>query len=228
MKPLAMGAIALLSMAQAASAAPYNWTGFYAGFNLGVDGGSSTFTDLPSGDGLPWLITGDTFTAKRTGASIGIEAGYNRQISHLVLGIEGDVGYLGGNGRGESQSISPTGAGIFGYIQSGGYVSLRARAGIAMDRVLLFATAGGIVANHRSYMQDVDFNGLTKETGPVGGWIVGGGLEYAVSSRWTAKLDALTYRLATKTVTGADTFAGPTYSVTSKGTIVQLGFDYKF
>ena len=228
MKRFALGAIALLSMAGAASAAAYSWTGFYAGFNLGLDGGSSKFTDLPSGDGLPWLITGDTFTAHRTGPTLGVQAGYNWQVSHLVVGIEADAGYLGGSGRGESQSISPPGDGIFGYIQDGGYASVRARAGIAMDRLLVFATAGGIVANHRAYMQDVDFNGLTRETGPELGWIAGGGFEYALSGGWTAKVDALYYRLPTKTVTGADSFDGPTYRVASNGEILQLGLNYRF
>lgn len=208
--------------------AAYTWTGFYAGFTVGGDGGSSTFTDLPSGNTLPWLITGDTFTARRVGPNIGLEAGYNAQISAIVLGIEGDIGYLGGHGRGESQSISPPGNGIYGYIQSGGYASLRARAGIAMHRVLLFATAGGILADHGAYMDDAPDSGLTGETGFVGGWIVGGGLEYALSDHWAAKFDALYYSLADKIVRGADPVAGPSYNVASNGTIVRLGFNYRF
>jgi outer membrane immunogenic protein len=220
--------LAVAGTATSASAAPFDWSGFYAGFNLGVDVGSSSFTDQPAGNGLPWLITGDQFTAYRIGPTLSVEAGYNLQISNFVVGIEGEVGYLGGSGRGESQSVLPPGNGIYGYILPGPFASVRLRAGVAADGLLVFATAGGIIADHRAYMQDAAFGGLTSETGLVGGVIAGGGVEYALAADWTVKVEGLYYQLADKVVTGSDPFAGPAYNVASKGGLVRIGFNRKF
>jgi len=229
MKHLIVAALVISATTQAASAASYDWTGFYAGFNLGVDPASSTFTDRVAGDGLAWLIEGDTFTATRVGPTVGLQAGYNIQRSNLVVGVEGDVGYLGGTGRGESQSRlpAPDGTGIYGYIQDGPYASLRARAGIAADRVLVFATVGGIVATHRAYMHDSVVGPMTSESGLALGWTAGGGIEYALADSWTVKLDALYYSLPDQTVRGSDPATAPLYKIASNGGLVRLGFNHK-
>jgi len=202
---------------------PFTWTGFYAGANIGADFSTSKFTDMPAGNGLPWNAIGDTFSPDRTGFTGGIQAGYNWQMSHFVLGAEADFGYLGGTGT-ASSNLTPL---TVGHIGTGYYGTLRARAGFAVDRLLIFATAGGIVADQAAYMSDTGLT-ATSKTGAQGGWTAGGGVEYAFTDNWTVKLDALYYDLGSKTVNDGNAVSGPTFRIKNSGELVRLGINYKF
>jgi outer membrane immunogenic protein len=92
----------------------YNWTGFYAGLNLGYQWGSVTNTGLsPSG------IAG------------GIQAGYNWQSGSLVFGGETDLQLSGATDN----------VGAFKF-SNPWFGTLRARGGYAISNILFYATGG--------------------------------------------------------------------------------------
>jgi outer membrane immunogenic protein len=58
--------------------------------------------------------------------------------------------------------------------------------GYAMDRVLVYATAGGAGGNVRTAL-----SGLPLQNHAEFGWTAGGGIEVALADNWTAKLEYL-------------------------------------
>jgi outer membrane immunogenic protein len=92
----------------------YNWTGFYAGLNLGYAWGSVTNTGLSPG-----------------GLAGGFQGGYNWQTGNFVFGAEADLQLSGAKDSfGGFQFSNPW----FG--------TLRGRAGYAINNILLYATGG--------------------------------------------------------------------------------------
>jgi outer membrane immunogenic protein len=248
MKKLLLAASALASLATGASAADlgvrrvevpaaivapvFNWTGFYVGVHSGFTSGSTAFTDtIRGGSGNSWNLTGDRFTATRGGIVLGGQAGYNYQINNIVLGLEGDLGYLGGSARRASALAADT----IGETRGGLYATARARLGFAADRALFFVTAGVIGVDTGARINDVG-GGSTLTTNRAGfraGWTVGAGVEYAVAQNWTIKADYLYYDLGSRLVSGqqngvagaANNYA---FDTRSNGHIVRVGVNYMF
>jgi outer membrane immunogenic protein len=239
-----VAAIALASGAQAADlgvprgavagvvmAPVFSWTGFYLGAHVGFTSGSTTFTDTGlGGSGAVWNALNDRFTANRSGIVAGGQIGYNYQINNIVLGLEADLGYLGGSGSRASALSADT----IGQVQGGIYGTFRGRAGIAVDRVLLFVTGGVIGADTGARINDtVGATLTTNRTGFRAGWTVGGGLEFAATQNWTIKADYLYYDLGRQSVSGQrNGVAGPAenyaFGTRSTGHIVRVGVNYLF
>ncbi len=92
----------------------YNWTGFYAGLNVGYDWGRASNTGLSP-----------------SGFSGGAQGGYNWQTGSIVLGGETDLQLSGAaDNSGPFKFSNPW----FG--------TLRGRAGYALNNILFYATGG--------------------------------------------------------------------------------------
>src|SRR5436190_6670234 len=77
-----------------------NWTGFYIGLNVGGQWGHSEDRDL---DGYSTFDPGNLWGYDESGIVAGGQIGYNFQWNWLVVGIEGDVGYMNLDGDGKSR-----------------------------------------------------------------------------------------------------------------------------
>src|SRR5579872_3657057 len=171
---------ALLGLAGAAAAAdlppapqpyykaPYApifvWTGFY----LGVNGGGALGTSA-------WDTAGSFNTS---GGVVGGTVGYNYQINHFVVGVEGDVDWASISGKTTSAVCPP------GCRTSDSWLStVRGRAGYAIDRFMPYVTGGAAFGNINA-----NTAGLTT-TSTNAGWTVGAGLEFAFSPNWSAKAE---------------------------------------
>ena len=176
----ALGSVALIAACGTASAADmyrkappatpiaapvsvYNWSGFYAGANLGGE----FLRDKVEVPGASRTLSPSTVFG-------GVQAGYNFQTGPWVLGVEADVGY----GRavksatvgGEAVRVEKTWSG-----------TARARAGYAADRFLVYGTGGLAWANFK--VQDAPASRNTTRAG----WTVGLGGEYAVTQNVSLK-----------------------------------------
>jgi outer membrane immunogenic protein len=143
-----------------AYAAPvFNWTGFYIGANGGY--GNCGSCDI-----------------RIDGAFVGGQIGYNWQTGPVVFGIEAD---------GEASWIGRTET-LFGLsteARNRAFGTVRGRVGYAIDRALLYATGGWAWSNNRF---SATMLGVTiSESKTHDGWVVGGGLEYALDRNWTIK-----------------------------------------
>src|SRR6266850_8552542 len=77
-----------------------NWSGFYIGLNVGGQWGHSEDRDL---DAYSTADFGNIWGYDESGVIAGGTVGYNYQWNWLVLGIEGDLGYMNIDGSGVSE-----------------------------------------------------------------------------------------------------------------------------
>jgi outer membrane immunogenic protein len=207
----------------------FTWTGFYIGGNLGAAWASRTVTDA----------FGNDFTRSSDGRFMGGgQLGYNWQTGGFVFGVEGDIDGIASNNN-TSAALLIRGAGPFVVSAGDGrwVATLAARFGWAIDHVLLYGKAGGgWIGND---------NGITVTnlgTGTVfgsaggnnsrGGWLLGGGVEWAVSNNWSIKGEYNYIGLGNRTVVVpvivgggvVDTFGSANRNVS----LVKFGFNYSF
>jgi len=154
-----------LSVAPMPYAVTSQWFGPYVGLNLGYGWGSVAQLPLsPAG-----LIGG-------------AQAGYNWQSGELVLGAETDLQLSEANETFASYQFSNP---WFG--------TLRGRAGLAFNNVLLYATAGLAYGEGQ-----IDFAGLSESHTDLG-WSAGAGIEVGFTPNWSAKAEYLYYDLGNQT-----------------------------
>lgn len=169
----------------------YNWSGPYLGVFAGGATSTMDVTDVTGYNGGGG--TGD-FSYHPTGFFGGAYAGYNWQNGHVVFGAEGELGYLGLSG---SQQYPPyvgvrTNVDSVASVDSDFYASLTGRLGYAFNNVLVYAKGGVAGLNTKVSYIDNDPAGITLVSGTsatkfLGGWTVGGGVEVAISPKWTLK-----------------------------------------
>jgi outer membrane immunogenic protein len=231
---------------------PFLFTGFYAGANVGGALGGTKFLETPSGafpsaTAVSIADVGTSSTAPR-GVIGGLEAGYNWQIGHFLLGIETDFSGWDMSSNSEQWAVGGpvpilTGAGgvytSSGTVTSNWLYTLRPRVGFVNGNMLTYLTAGLAVTNFRFSESITLGSGLTPN-GPslagsasntVAGWVAGGGVEYALSYNWFIKAEYLyasfSNQTAAQTTGGFPSLTG-TATANLNANILRGGFDYRF
>jgi outer membrane immunogenic protein len=186
----------------------YNWTGCYGG----VQAGGGTHTDTFSLD------------QNNGGGLAGGQIGCNYQIGQIVVGAEGEAAWSGVTDNGHLKLIgfSEEAASRNRWI-----ADVSARAGVALDRALVYGKAGlaegGFASN--STVQGVSAVG----SGTLSGLLLGLGLEYAFAPNWSARLeyDHIDYFGRDLTFNGV---SQPSAVVSQSATtnVVKGGIDYRF
>ena len=143
------------------AAKSFSWTGVYAGLNAGYDFGNTS----NSAKGVIGSVRG---------GSLGGTVGYNQQIQNFVIGAEGDLAAANVQGSTGSNSAKVNSIG-----------TLRARAGFAADRALVYAT-GGYAGGQTKVT-----TGAASGSKWLNGYAIGGGLEYAFTDNISAKAEYL-------------------------------------
>ncbi len=163
----------------------FTWTGFYAGLNAGYgwSTGTSRYYDPSFG-----VVGG-----RRKGGFVGgAQAGYNYQFGMFVLGAETDLQYAGVGNKGSSYGTT-----YFPGDSDGYFGTIRARAGVALDRAFVFGTGGfayGDIGGNKPYDTEL---GRHRDNSTNWGWTLGGGVEYAITDNITAKVEGLYVNLDT-------------------------------
>lgn len=196
----------------------FSWTGFYIGGNVGWAWLNNDLTVSPAFGIPPTSINvGDA-----NGFTGGLQAGYNWQFANnVVLGIEADVQWadLGSS----SVAVIPFGPFAAGLTDASldAYGTVRARLGYAFDRVLPYIT-GGLAWGRSDYgsIYGVD----TSETN--WGWTIGGGVEYAFTNNWTAKIEYQYIDLEGSSYTIPSTLGS--ISADTQLSVLKVGVNYKF
>ena len=199
-----------LSIRKAPVYAPFTWTGFYGGVNLGYGWGDPQITSVVTafvepGPGATRSAASATSNSARSALG-GFQAGYNLQTGSWVYGVETDLSVT------KLQAVGPvigTSTSAFAGIDAASlqttasptanidwFGTLRARLGFAWDRVLIYGTGGlsyGLVRLNDSAffngfagdgISSVAFNGMSTPKNSVvkGGWTAGGGIDYAYTN----------------------------------------------
>ena len=139
----------------------------------------------------------------------GLFAGYNFQTSGMfVAGVEGDFTFSGAGDKQNGVSVD-----------NNWNSTLRARAGIAIDRFLMYGTGGLAVGNI-----SVKNSGVGSDTGTHAGWTIGGGIEAAFTNNIIGRLE---YRYTDYGTNQYDTGKKNT-KVDFNSSQVMVGVGYKF
>ena len=213
--------------APAPLAIPYSWSGFYVGVNAGY--GFSDDAHRPSC--APACAPTPSLNTESDGFIGGGQVGYNQQIGRYLAGIETDIQYTG---IGRTVAGAAPGALAYSATQRLDYLgTLRARVGLVMDRVLVFAT-GGLAYGDVGLAQTTVFPGATyavASTRTEVGYAAGGGVEYGFTPNLTGKAEALYYDLGRRRLSGPATPAtglirGAAFD--TAGVVARAGLNYKF
>jgi outer membrane immunogenic protein len=202
---------------------PYIWNGAYVGLNAGVTGGA----DDISGGGSSDLSTSGGGTMTALGFTGGAVGGYDWQIGGWVLGVEGDVSYLGLNGTQDLTIANSSFVAEHDSFETSWLSTVRGRVGYAWGRWLLYMTGGVAVDDHK-YDGIIQVFGIANPSGDVikVGWSAGIGTEWMFAPGWTTKIEYLHADLGSETFS-VNTF--PQVSVTGHLTedVLRLGLNYK-
>lgn len=220
----------------------YDWTGFYVGGHVGggwSSGWNSTYNPLPD----PTTFGGAPGSFGMSGSSVlgGVQGGYNWQSRNWVFGVEGDATWTHINANASAQSLFfPSLLPIAGEFQTmsrtvNWLASARARVGYAWDRTLVYVTGGaawGDVSYSANKNVGATFTFPASFDSTKSGWVVGGGLEYAIGSNWTIRGEYLYYDLGSSSVIAPEVPAAAfsrAYSWNdTKIQSARFGVNYKF
>lgn len=206
----------------------FSWTGFYIGGNFGGAWNHQSVTDS---------LFGLNFSnASNDGAFMGGgQVGFNYQFSNVVLGVEWDIDWIGNNNNITNNGISVPGIGPARVSSNNGWITtLAARFGVTYDNWLFYGKAGGgwvgntnvTITNATTGASVTIFDNNTSS-----GWLVGAGIEWALASNWSVKIEYNYLGLNSRTfvVPAGGFFGGDTF-ITSNPNVqtAKIGFNYLF
>lgn len=195
----------------------FSWTGCYVGAQVGWQGKSDHTREYFTATGA---YNGFDQGFDTSGVVGGGHAGCNYQMNNFVIGLEGDIegadvtgGYRLANGNGTDFSVRWQG-------------SIRGRAGVAFDRVLLYVTGGAAFADLRYTY----FTPLVREsfTNGVTGWTAGVGVEYALNQNWSVRGEYRFTDYGSVTNNSLVAFPGFTYRHDPEFHQARVGVSYRF
>jgi outer membrane immunogenic protein len=253
-------------------AVPFSWTGFYIGVNAGyswgrvrenIDATSEVRTRVFRTAG-PDLISDVTVAGPSFGLGgrtevdgwvAGGQIGYNWQSGRFVFGIELDLQATGQEGGSSFCSTAACGAGallVTSHHELDWFGTARLRAGFLLtDTILLYGTGGLAVADVNSVYTAslVGFGTVgASASDTIVGWVIGAGVEAALSRNWSVKAEYLYMDLgdvnsslfsATSSINllntpgqGFNTIIDTTVNGTARtrwtDNIVRVGLNYRF
>jgi outer membrane immunogenic protein len=228
-----------------APAYTFTWTGFYVGLNAGYNWSDSKANVTFNPSAAVPLATGQallpgSFNTGNDGFIGGAQIGYNYQMNQFVVGVEADINFLDAKKR--SGFTSPLVGNLIGVSSTEGKLeylgTVRARAGFAFDRALVYVTGGLAYGEAKSSTALALNNGALwggAKSDTRTGYAVGGGMEYSFTNNLSAKVEYLyydlgDYRYTAGPLNAAAVATGASYNIKqeNKGSIVRAGLNYRF
>jgi outer membrane immunogenic protein len=197
---------------------PFSWSGFYIGGEVGWAHANGSVSDS---------LFGLSVDSSHDGFLGGGVVGFNYQTSNIVFGVEGDFDWT---------SLSATGSGTFipgvGVLQASAKTdwisSLAGRVGIAVaDRALLYVKGGGAWVQNSATIANLTTGVSASASNTNNGWLLGGGLEYAFASSWSAKVEFDYINLRSFTWNSV-LFPGETFTASRNISELKVGLNYRF
>jgi outer membrane immunogenic protein len=201
-----------------------NWSGLYVGglFGGAVSSVRGTGNDLNSAVGVAELGNhGGGFTA-------GGQIGWNWMVTpRWVVGVEGDVSYLGIDHMSNNFFNNVNGPNPAGLIVDASWIATaRGRIAYNTGPALLYATGGGAWVNVKNTFIGLD-TPASSSTKTLSGWTVGGGIETVLWGNWSTKTEYL-YVDAGKGGTLTDVGTGFSITADHKFHLFRSGIVYRF
>lgn len=237
------------------------YAGVHAGYGFGDGRFGITPGGLWIGDpDLPGVTGAATRSVNFNGFLGGVQAGYNYRSGNIVFGFEADASAMAARGRFQSATFSgiddfdPGTYSAGGSLRSDWLVTLRPRVGVVVAERALFYMTGGLAIGDNRFSHHINFlhvpcegecfpalpftttaggaNAASKSK-TVASWTLGGGVEYAVSSKLSLRAEYLYVDLGRNSA--ASTFIDPasnawniTHHERKNLNIVRVGLNYFF
>ncbi|QYM72445.1 TonB-dependent receptor [Pseudochrobactrum sp. Wa41.01b-1] len=197
-----------------------DWTGFFVGANIGMDWSKLSGTTTALNGTSNALAANESAALDLSGASFGLQAGYNHQFSNgFVAGFEADISKptFSGNQTTYSTESADYKDGTIQSVQDYQYdvaASAKAKFGYAFNRMFIYGTGGIALMNEVQTRDQYISTGATSSMlGGTGtkfnyseqeevtrlGFTLGAGMEYALSDKWSIKADYNYTRFSSKT-----------------------------
>jgi outer membrane immunogenic protein len=267
MKALYLPALALLASASVAAGADlparrappasaavpaFTWSGFYVGGHAGYTWSDSDMKLSEVGVAvLPVDVAQGTLprqlSINHDGAQAGVQAGYNIQFGTFVAGVEADISWTDADGNARYSApdrflFAGATTNTIARSELDWLGTFRARAGVAIDRALVYVTGGAAVGDvTNTFSINIPgapaplgpyFSPKWAQTGTEWGWTLGAGVEYALTDHWSIKAEYLYYDLGAQKVRGTDAPNFGTeyiaYKFKNDGNIVRGGVNFRF
>jgi outer membrane immunogenic protein len=227
--------VATLGAASVAQAGDRSWSGFYLGAHAGWgwQASDNRLNELTPYNGAGFKYDGGE------GGMFGVQVGYNVQLQKVVLGIEGEGGLSGISG--ESQFPAYVGVRTpqdsVASVDFDRYATVTGRVGVlATDSLLIYGKAGWGWMHANVSFSDTDPAGATLVSGTsrganLDGAVWGGGVEYAVNSLVSFKVEYLHFDVSDTITHTANVGGGGTarfsHDIRDVDT-VKVGINLKF
>jgi outer membrane immunogenic protein len=175
-----------------------NWTGFYigafGGYKYGVFDPSTRVVEDEVEDSLA-IDSHGSKNLSTSGGEVGGLIGYNYQWNKWVLGLEAAGGYLWLRNSNEVNFSTPSDTSP-GYFEATAFkthylATIGPRIGYAFCNWLPYVT-GGVAFGDLHFEQRIveldDFSEDRSKSENNVGWFVGGGMQYAFTNHWSARV----------------------------------------
>jgi outer membrane immunogenic protein len=231
------------------------WTGLTFGANVGY-GWAKTSTSTSFFGDVPGTSAGSPFaggvttpfglgatelsdvglggSGKASGPLAGGQVGFNWQAGWFVFGAEVDAQWSGQRGSFAS-ACSTTGCFASDAVRIKSLLTGRARFGVAFDWILPYVTAGAALA---SVSDDLilTIGGVTgafdSHTGSRLGWTAGAGVDVALTSNWSARLEYLYVAVdditSTARIPNVLGLGSTAKGIEVRDSILRVGVNYRF
>ncbi len=181
------------------------WNGFYLGLNGGFgwnvnDASLEAYAHDQTG-GAPGNSNSMIGSFERSGGFAGGQIGFNLTHSGFLFGIEADIqdADMSASTRGTAAAISgvsTTVTSAFASSRLDYFGTLRGRLGYTVDRALIYLTSGfaygGVTDRLATGVTDApaaSYSNSIKSTDTLSGYVLGGGVEYALTPAWSLKAE---------------------------------------
>lgn len=212
MKKLTALATAILLGSASQAALAGDWNGLYAGLNFGET------TNVASSFDNDYYFHGGTQERTSKALSYGLQAGVNHQSGSLVLGGELSYTFTDNEDRVNYSNGTP----IANELNS--ILSLRARAGLAVDNALVYMTAGVAQLDADHDFNDGPLDRFTASNDKLG-LVYGFGVEAKVSDQFSLRGEVLNGQNGDE----ADkSLNGDQMTFSNEYTVVSIGGNFLF
>jgi outer membrane immunogenic protein len=221
---------------------PFSWTGLYVGVNAGYSWGRADLDVSGTVQALGEQLGGTVSDRARLNGGLGGgQIGYNWQSKGWVYGVEADIQWTGHDDD-ISACLDLVSVCAKASYELDWFGTVRGRAGYLVFPDTLLYLTGGLAYGHVS----ADFSashpllGTTSvsDSATKTGWVIGGGLEWALDRSWRARAEYLYMDLGSmRTKLGpisgtlpevGDFDASGTARTDFTDQIVRVGLSYKF